>query len=341
MKKNFLKITRGLKIFFFIVLGAQLTLTFALAGWPINAAAAEEETTSLQFEPQIRIPESVFNAQSVDVGTFNAKTGRMSSDLLAKYIQAIYNYGMAIAGILAAIILMAGGVLWLTSGGDASKIGQAKELIFGSIIGTGILFGSWIILNTINPDLLKLKNIETIAVPTAYFDDGADGQIDDLKNLPDDATYGWVCANSYEQHCEDSNPPTINLNMALCQDKQKPESYCPYARCCAKSESTIQEADAFCQGKVDYTDCKINQTSNGYCLQNKCLGINTQVCCQCGQGCIAGVCVYVSCQNNMNAGKCLEWCTNGFVGYYAMPFYGGSENYTCGGGVMSYCNPKN
>jgi len=333
MKNKNLKKLTFLKASFLASLCLQIVMTVFLASQPTAALAQTDNTTAdvIQFEPQIKIPDSIFNASSVTV----------SGDLIAQYVQTVYKYGMAIVGILAAIILMAGGILWLTSGGDSSKISQAKELISGSIIGTGILFGSWIILNTVNPDLLKLKNIDAIAIQSAYFDDGSDGQIDDIKNLPADATYGWVCANSYEQHCEDSDPPTINLNASLCQDKQKPESYCPYARCCAKSESTIKAADALCQGKIDYANCTINQTAAGYCLQNKCLSIKTKVCCQCGQGCIAGVCVYVSCQNDMTAGQCLEWCTNGFAGYYAAPFYGGSENYTCTGGVMSYCNPKN
>jgi len=58
-------------------------------------------------------------------------------------------------------VLMGGGLLWLTSGGNDAKITQAKELIVGSVSGLVILFGSWVILNTINPALLELKPITT------------------------------------------------------------------------------------------------------------------------------------------------------------------------------------
>ncbi|MDP2944700.1 MAG: hypothetical protein Q8N57_04025 [bacterium] len=78
---------------------------------------------------------------------------------LGQYIIAIYNYGLSVAGILAAIVLMAGGVLWLISGGDASKVTQAKELIVGSVVGLIILASSYIILTQINPDLVKFKAI--------------------------------------------------------------------------------------------------------------------------------------------------------------------------------------
>jgi len=72
---------------------------------------------------------------------------------ISEYIIGIYNYGLSIAGILAAIILMAGGLLWLVSAGDVSKITQAKELITGSVTGLIILMSSYMILFTVNPEL--------------------------------------------------------------------------------------------------------------------------------------------------------------------------------------------
>lgn len=78
---------------------------------------------------------------------------------ISEYIIGIYNYGVSVAGILAAIILMAGGALWLVSAGDASKITQAKELITGSVTGLIILMSSYLILYTISPELTIFKSI--------------------------------------------------------------------------------------------------------------------------------------------------------------------------------------
>ncbi len=85
--------------------------------------------------------------------------GKCGVPWIGEYINGIYNYAMSIAGILAAIILMAGGVLWLISGGDASKITQAKELIISSITGLIILAASYIILFQINPGLVNFTPI--------------------------------------------------------------------------------------------------------------------------------------------------------------------------------------
>jgi hypothetical protein len=127
--------------------------------------------TPLIYTPQVIIPvdNSPLSLTSTPVGNYNTASGTMTSNLLANYIQAIYTYGLMIAGILAAIVLMAGGLLWLTSAGNDSKITQAKELISGSIVGLIILFGSWIILNTINPDLLNMKVLTTQVIKPLVF----------------------------------------------------------------------------------------------------------------------------------------------------------------------------
>lgn len=86
-------------------------------------------------------------------------TGNCYYPWIAEYINGLYKYGFGIAGILAAIMLMAGGVIWLISAGDASKITQAKDLMTGSVVGLIILSTSYIILSTINPQLVSLKPI--------------------------------------------------------------------------------------------------------------------------------------------------------------------------------------
>lgn len=79
---------------------------------------------------------------------------------IAEYIDGVYKYGFGVGGILAAIILMTGGLIWLTSAGDASKITQAKDLILISIIGLMILSTSYMILTMINPNLVNLKPLK-------------------------------------------------------------------------------------------------------------------------------------------------------------------------------------
>jgi len=135
------------------ILGGALLFLFFFS--PIESRAAN----ILKFKPQIPIPGM---NESEPVGTTVGKNS--VSTLLPRYIQILYNYGLSVVSILAAIMLMVGGLLWLTSGGDSGKISQAKNTIAGSVIGLIILFSAYIILNTINPELIEMKSISLLGV---------------------------------------------------------------------------------------------------------------------------------------------------------------------------------
>lgn len=79
---------------------------------------------------------------------------------IGEYIQAIYNYAIGIVGILAAIVLMFGGLLWMTAGGETGRVSEAKEWIKASLLGLVIALSSYVILQTINPDLVNFRPIE-------------------------------------------------------------------------------------------------------------------------------------------------------------------------------------
>ncbi len=315
-----------------INLSFGLLVGFSLLFLPASLALAAD---AIKFTPQVAIPG--FATGAVDVGT--TVDGKMTSDLLARYIKAMYDYGLKAAGILAAVILMGGGLIWLTSAGNESKIGQAKEMIVGAISGLIILFSAWLILNTVNPALLSLTPMSLTKLTV-----NADYLITNLENAPADMKYGWICMNSADQRCEDNIPPSINLDTSICRSgnpaNQEPTD-CLYnqKKCCGQSAIVTQTADNFCKGKGDYTPCTLNSTAvkKGYCYQEKC--INTKVCCQCGQGEVAGVYVYVTCKNDILPDECASWCVNGWVGS-SYKMYVPNSSYSCDGGAMSYCQQQ-
>ncbi len=71
--------------------------------------------------------------------------------------QHFYNYLISIAGIIALAALIVGGILYLTSAGKPEQIDRAKKQILGAFLGIIILFSSYLILRTINPELVKLN----------------------------------------------------------------------------------------------------------------------------------------------------------------------------------------
>lgn len=76
---------------------------------------------------------------------------------LGEYIAGLYRYAIVLAGVLAGIMITVGGLKWLMAAGNASVIESAKKTIFGALVGLILVFTSYIILNTINPQLVKLR----------------------------------------------------------------------------------------------------------------------------------------------------------------------------------------
>ena len=65
------------------------------------------------------------------------------------------------AGVLAFAMIVYAGFQYLTSGGNTAQQKDAQERITNAIIGIILLFAFWIILNTINPDILKTSSEST------------------------------------------------------------------------------------------------------------------------------------------------------------------------------------
>lgn len=89
----------------------------------------------------------------------NSPTGTSIQDgadivVLVKYI---YEWGISIGSLCAFIAIIIAGVKYMTSVGNPSQIQQAQSDIRDAFIGLAILLSSWVILNTINPDLVSLK----------------------------------------------------------------------------------------------------------------------------------------------------------------------------------------
>ena len=93
--------------------------------------------------------------EPIDLQIHLGSTGQVTD--MAEYISLAYRYILSIGSILGVVVIIASGVIYLTAGGNPSRIGQAKEYIGGAVVGVILLFTSYLILNTLNPDLVRLK----------------------------------------------------------------------------------------------------------------------------------------------------------------------------------------
>jgi len=87
---------------------------------------------------------------------------------LPEYISTIFKLVMGIAGTIAVLALVIGAVQYMTSAGNPEAISDAKKRIFGAIFGIILLLSSYLILRTINPQLIGLELTPLSEVPGLY-----------------------------------------------------------------------------------------------------------------------------------------------------------------------------
>lgn len=184
-----------------------------------------DTSAKINFTPQIPIPNTTISG-----------TIAVDGNLIANYTGALYTYALNIVGVLAIIILMMAGLIWLTSHGDGGQIGKAKKMISGALIGLFLILGANILLRTINPDLINLKPINNITntkevvinlVCCNY--ENTDGKITGIETNTDDCKTkkGSAIPNAliYDGKCEKlgcliigSTNPDNTINIKGCHD---------------------------------------------------------------------------------------------------------------------------
>lgn len=182
----------------------------------------------LIFMPQVTIPGG--NEADPDTNFVEQQSYTLKNDTspIVNYIKAFYKYGTTVVGIIAAIFLMIGGLLWLTAAGNDSKIGQAKEFIFTSLSGLILVFAAQMLLKTVNPDLVNLT----------------------VRSLPSQKTIGEFCCElangkgalitKTEQECAEA--PGAIIRNSIVED-----GHCSSPGCCVYTASTnATDEDKMC-----------------------------------------------------------------------------------------------
>lgn len=141
MRKNLPKILTIIFLLIFILQIASLVFLFLLPS----------PSQAINFVPQ------------VDIGA-NVKT--INNNSIGEYIRAIYNYAIGIVGILATVVMMIGGIVWITAGGNQTRVGEAKAWIGASLSGLVLALASYTILAAVNPNLVNFQPLPLVS-PTA------------------------------------------------------------------------------------------------------------------------------------------------------------------------------
>ncbi|MBI4280626.1 D-alanyl-D-alanine carboxypeptidase family protein [Candidatus Uhrbacteria bacterium] len=125
-----------------------------------SLASSHDQIKFQEIKPALQVP-----FPGVQLSSVFADQANLYVSYLPEYIAAGYSYLVGIAGILAAVMIMYGGTKWIFAGGDSSKITTARETIVHAVIGLVLALGSYLILFSINPDLVKFKALKLLFIP--------------------------------------------------------------------------------------------------------------------------------------------------------------------------------
>ena len=85
---------------------------------------------------------------------------------LSIFLKYIYNLSILLAGFLTLVLMIWGGIRYIFSAGNPSWMAEAKEQIQQALIGFLIIFSAYLILNTINPQLVLFSTPFLQQTPT-------------------------------------------------------------------------------------------------------------------------------------------------------------------------------
>lgn len=148
------KVIKGFALF---LLASPLFLSFFMActAQPVLAASGDFNPTTPS--PNIQIPGLIYATKIQTV--IRNQEQYITIPYLAQYISAMYRYATGVAIIAAAIMIVYGGFLFIL-GASAKSVSRGKDVIMNAVIGLVLVFSSYMLLNTINPEAAAPKPIE-------------------------------------------------------------------------------------------------------------------------------------------------------------------------------------
>lgn len=88
-------------------------------------------------------------------------------EALRQTVSDLYSYSLKVVGLCVFIMFLIAGLTYIIPGLE-SKVGKPMDIIKDAVIGLVLLFSAYLILNTINPDLVgggTQRSTQTLTAP--------------------------------------------------------------------------------------------------------------------------------------------------------------------------------
>lgn len=134
---------------------------------------------------------------------------------LPQYINYLFVFGLGLITFLALTEMIIGGITYILAAGNVVKVEEAKDRIFQALFGVGILLISYLLLRTINPDLVNLRNPSL--TPTKFNSNstiGGGGESYQWAKIPLNQYCADVLGKNWRDvdsgHCQSAEPKGAN-----------------------------------------------------------------------------------------------------------------------------------
>ncbi len=106
--------------------------------------------------------------------TLQVSIGSLTSPVdLGEYVGAVYSWLIGASTLIAIVLIMVGGLQWSFAAVSSEQIGKAKKRMMNGVAGLVLLLSTYLILATVNPNLVKLQVPQFPMIKTVSLVDNA------------------------------------------------------------------------------------------------------------------------------------------------------------------------
>lgn len=124
----------------------------------------------------VSFPSSVLAAKEcafgkIEVGIPGVPKGKDICDFVnegnpfVRYMGVIVNLATGMIILIGFMVIVVGGYFYMTAGGDSGRVSTAKTLIVSALLGIFLALAAYIILYTINPELIPTQDPPLLIPP--------------------------------------------------------------------------------------------------------------------------------------------------------------------------------
>ena len=151
----------------------KLWVFILLAPGSVFAATTNPDLDPEAYKPMIQIPGfEGFSKVTKDA----ANSAAIQVPYIGEYIGALYKFSLGAGAIVAAFMITVGGFQYVTAGAIPKNLTAAKQRITNALVGLLLLIGSYVVLYSLNPDLVAMKSISILSAQKIQLQDkGTEG----------------------------------------------------------------------------------------------------------------------------------------------------------------------